>query len=125
MTRRPTSPPATAGGFVRGMPQGRHLARRSLLWGAVLVVVAFALLAQLGENGVVSWWRLRQERQELQAEVERLEAANAMLENRLQAVAEDPEALERLAREEQGMLRPGEEAVTVIRDPEDIDQGRQ
>ena len=119
MTRRPPPPPATAGGFVRGIPQGRSLARRSLLWGAVLVVVAFALLAQLGENGIVSWWRLHRERAELRAEVERLEAANALLESRLQAIAEDPEALEKLAREKHGMLRPGEEAVTVIRDPED------
>ena len=122
MNRRTTPPPQTAGGFVRGIPQGRNLARRSAIWGAVLVVVIFTVLAQLGENGIVSWWRLHGQQADLRREVEELDTANTELETRIAALAEDPEALEQLAREDHGMRRPDEEVLTVLRE-EDPDTG--
>ena len=77
-------------------------------------VAVFALLAQLGENGIVAWWRLRGREAEVRREVAELVRENVDLETRLESLREDPEALERLAREEYGMRRPDEEVLTVL-----------
>ncbi len=103
-----------ADGFVRGNPPGADLARRSLLVAAAGTVAAFALLAQLGDNGIVAWWRLRGHEAELQHDVTEITAANAELDRRLEDLATDPEALERLAREEYGMRAADEEVLTVV-----------
>jgi len=79
-----------------------------------VTVAVFALLAQLGENGVVAWWRLRGREAEVRREVAELTRENVELEARLTALSEEPEALERLAREEYGMRKPGEEVLTVL-----------
>jgi cell division protein FtsB len=81
---------------------------------AVVTVAVFALLAQFGENGIVAWWQLRGREAALRDEVAELARANAALKERLRDLAEDPEALERLAREEYGMRRADEEVLTVV-----------
>jgi len=99
---------------VRGAPQGAAFARRSLLVVVAGTVAVFALLAQLGENGIVAWWRLRAREAEVSREVAELVRENADLEARLEALKNDPEALERLAREEYGMRRADEEVLAVL-----------
>ncbi len=107
----PTSPdPRT---YARNLPQRGDLARRSLLAAVVVAAAVFAVLAQLGENGIVTWWRLRAETARLQLQVERIEQENAGVATRLAELADDREALEKLAREEYGMRRVEEEVLTV------------
>ncbi len=109
--------------FLRPAPQRADLARRSLLLLAAAAVAVFALLAQLGENGIVSWWRLRGETGRLAAQVRQLEQDNATAGQRLDRLADDPQALEALAREEYGMRRPDEEVLTVLQ-PETAEAGK-
>ena len=107
----PTSPdPRT---YARSLPQRGDLARRSLVAAVVVAATVFAVLAQLGENGIVTWWRLRAETARLQQQVERVEQENAAVSRRLAELADDREALEKLAREEYGMRRADEEVLTV------------
>ncbi|RKZ14257.1 hypothetical protein DRQ50_09250 [bacterium] len=106
--------PRATDGFIRGTPPGADLARRSLLVIAAGTVAAFALLAQLGDNGIVAWWRLRGREAALQREVTKIATTNAELAQRLEDLAADPEALERLAREEYGMRAADEEVLTVV-----------
>ena len=111
----PTSPGPQAAPrtYARSLPQRGDLARRSLLAAVVVAAAVFAVLAQLGENGVVTWWRLRAETARLQRQVEQVEAQNAVVARRLAELADDREALEKLAREEYGMRRADEEVLTV------------
>jgi cell division protein FtsB len=82
--------------------------------GGALVVLLLAGLAVYGWQGVV---RLRQMREQLQS----LERENLSLRREAERLAQvidrlrnDPAYLERIAREERGMVRPGE---TVLKFP--------
>ena len=106
--------PAAKDGFIRGNPTGSVLARNSL---AILVgsgLLLMMILSQLGENGIVSWFHLVGREKQLREEVAALEKQNQELSERLEALANDPWALEKIAREEQNMHRPEEEVLMVI-----------
>jgi len=102
------------GAFIRGNPGVGVLARHSL---AILVgsgLLMMLVLSQLGENGIVSWFHLVGREKELRAEVATLEQQNRELTARLEALKNDPQALEKIAREEQNMRRPEEEVLIVL-----------
>jgi cell division protein FtsB len=111
-----TSPtkPTTGERFVRGRPTVGVLNRHSvsLLVGAGLLVLL--VLSQFGENGIVSWFGVRARHRQLQEDVVRLEDENTRLRARLDALANDPEALEKLAREKYNMQRADEEVLLVL-----------
>ncbi|MFN2372152.1 MAG: septum formation initiator family protein [Candidatus Krumholzibacteriia bacterium] len=117
MDTRAPSPGGDRRTFARGTPQRGDLARRSLVLLVVGAAAVFAVLAQFGENGVVTWWRLRGEAARLQAQVTELERQNGLTARRLAELAADPEAVEFLARERYGMRRPDEEVLTVLQAP--------
>ena len=108
---RPAGP--RPGGAFRGV-RGRVWVPRAALWVAVTAVLAGVALVQMGESGVPAWRRLRVQRTELDREVTDLTRRNAELRQELQALRDDPETLERLAREKAGMRRPGEEILVVL-----------
>jgi cell division protein FtsB len=77
----------------------------------VLAVWAYVLLA--GDSG---WLALRRERQQLdglQSQVARLEAQNDSLRLVLERMENDPDFLERVAREKLGMIRSGEHLYRI------------
>ena len=77
----------------------------------VLAVWAYVLLA--GDSG---WLNLRRERQQLeglQSEVARLQAQNDSLRLVLERMANDPDFLEKVAREKLGMIRSGEHLYRI------------
>ena len=77
---------------------------------AALAVVALALLfaIQGGEYSTGDWLTLRREAREERAEVEALKVAIDSLRALAGRVERDPAEQERIAREEFGMIRPGE-----------------
>jgi cell division protein FtsB len=106
--------PSAKDGFIRGNPAGSFLARHSL---AILVgtgLLMMLVLSQLGENGIVSWFHLVGREKQLREEVATLEQQNQELTEHLEALKNDPRALEKIAREEQNMRRPEEEVLTVL-----------
>ena len=111
MTRLRRFPAASA--FVRDQVPRAEFARRSLVALALGAAALFALLAQLGDNGIMAYWRLRAEVGRLDREVVQLKHQNEQKQGELEALANDPETLERLARE-QGYRRAGEEVLTVL-----------
>ncbi len=93
------------------------LNRRLLPALGILAVVGLLLFGQLDDSDVVAWLNLRADQAELTDDVQELEGKNAALEERLEALARDPQALEKLARERHNMRRPDEEVLTVIDQP--------
>jgi len=84
--------------------------RRFLLWGTTALLVWGFLFA---EDGLL-WlgmrsWKIRQ----LRHEVTRLEAQRDALQDEILRRQNDPATIERLAREEYGMLFPGERVVRI------------
>ena len=88
--------------------------RRRLL----LAVVALGLLALVvhtlfGEHGYLALRRQQQELQRLESEIKRLEDENRRLTEEIQSLKTDPRAVERVAREELKMARPGEKVILL------------
>lgn len=79
---------------------------------AGLLIVTVMLLALVGAGSVGQYLDQRSKISELEREVQRLEQANAELSVEI-AGLRDPAALERLARECLGMVRPGEVALVT------------
>lgn len=99
----------------RNWPAHRRSRDRAMAAFFIFLAVTFLMLvAQFGEDGVASWFQLQKQEARLAADVQKLENSNAEIEERLQGLAHDPQVLEKIAREEQNMLRPGEEVLTVL-----------
>jgi cell division protein FtsB len=91
---RPTPPPTF---------WSRHT--RKILGGALLLL---AIQDVFGAHGFLAMWRTQQEMKKLQAEVTRLNKENTALSSQVTSLKTDPKAIERIAREEMGLARPGE-----------------
>jgi cell division protein FtsB len=71
--------------------------------------------ALVGERGFLARLRARDERQALALAIERQRVENQRLREEARRLAEDPSAVEEIARRELGLIRPGEK-VFILRD---------
>jgi cell division protein FtsB len=62
----------------------------------------------LGPHGFLAMRRTQKEMDQLRTEVERLNQENNRMAGEAQALKSDPQAVERIAREDMGLARPGE-----------------
>jgi cell division protein FtsB len=76
------------------------------LIGALIVLLSVVTL--VGERGALHLWRLRGEKVRLDEQNYRLQKENESLRRRVQSIRNDDDYLEKLAREELSMTRPGE-----------------
>jgi cell division protein FtsB len=82
--------------------------RHNLNWllGAAL---ALLLLQDIfGTHGLIAMRRSQQEAAQVQKEITQIDEENRKLEEHVRALKSDPAAIERIAREEMGLARPGE-----------------
>jgi len=77
-----------------------------LIFVAVILGIAFWYLPLIQQNE-----RMRKEVLRLEAQVQRDEATNKLLKASIEALRNDPKAVERLARERLGYAKPGEVVV--------------
>ena len=78
--------------------------------GIALAVFAGGILfgAFGGEYGTLDWWQLHQQVKEERAAIQRLTVQIDSLQKEADALEHDPVEQERVAREQFGMIRPGE-----------------
>ena len=81
----------------------------------VLVTAALVLSAIFGDKGVMALARVRRDHDQLAAEVARQRAENVQNRELVRKLQGDPATLEGLARDELGLIRPGEK-LFIIRD---------
>jgi cell division protein FtsB len=74
----------------------------------LLVLVILLAASLLGDRGLIGLIRMYQTRAALVRDVERLSATNAALAEDVRALRIDPGRMEAIAREELGLVRPGE-----------------
>ena len=97
--------------------------RRRLRWvGLVVLVVAF--FAAIGERGLFRLYRLTRTRAELAQEITRLKASNGRLAEEAHALREDPSRIEAIAREDLGLVRPGDVVYEFLEAREEGRNGR-
>jgi cell division protein FtsB len=104
------------------MPKRRFNATL-LVWLAVLAA-ATLFAVQGGEYGTSDLFRQHARRAALQAAVDSLQHEVDSLRRYRSAIADDPEVQERIAREEFGMIRPGELLYRLDRPAEEEDSAR-
>jgi cell division protein FtsB len=86
----------------------REFARRNL--SILLGVGLLLLLVQdvVGTHGVLAMRRSKQEAADIQKEINRLESENCNMEQGVENLKSDPQTIERIARDEMGLAKPGE-----------------
>lgn len=101
-------PVAPGGGAAPFAGRISEFLRHNLNWllGAAL---ALLLLQDIfGTHGLIAMRRSQQEAAQVQKEITQIDEENRKLEEHVRALKSDPAAIERIAREEMGLARPGE-----------------
>jgi cell division protein FtsB len=117
MTRRTTRRPASRAPVRR--VAARRVTRRKesraleffRRWASTIFALAmFAVSAHLlfGDHGFLAMRRMKLNTEKLQQEVSAMEQDNQRLSGHIEALKTDPRVIERIARDEMGLARPGE-----------------
>jgi cell division protein FtsB len=85
-----------------------QLPRRWTLYVLGVFILSLCLLTAVGERGVLHLWRLTGEKARLDEENYRLQKENEGLRQRISKLRNDNFYLEKMAREELNLVRPGE-----------------
>ena len=83
-----------------------------MIFPLILIVGGLFLLAN--DMGIIRWYQLRHERNQVQAEIERLIREEAVLTNELDRLINDKEYIKKIAQEKFYMVKPGEKIFRVI-----------
>lgn len=85
-----------------------------LTWAVLVLALLVWGSALFGQKGLAKLLALEIQRRALQAEVARLQEEKEALEEEVRRIRGDPLYLERLARRELGMVRPGEILFIIV-----------
>jgi cell division protein FtsB len=88
--------------------QMREFLRRNLNWFLVFALALLLLQDIFGNHGVIAMRRSQQEAAQVQRAIDQINEENSRLQDRVKALKSDPATIERIAREEMGLARPGE-----------------
>ncbi len=94
----------------RGGPMENKVAWIS---GAIILMILFQIFV-MRDEGLYSLLQLRQEITDMEAHISRLEIEKAELESDRDRLLNDPDYLERIARERFRMAKPGEKVFHVV-----------
>jgi len=100
----------------RESPWRPRLRRAGVYAGGALIVLVLAHTL-FGPYGYFSMRRSEREIEQLRQEIDRLDRENVQLSGEIRALQTDPAAIEKAAREEMGLARPGEIIFRLPDDP--------
>ena len=86
---------------------------RNAIYLLVLLCVALLVHELFGQHGFLAMRRQQREVRMLQEQLQQLQQKNMELEKQINALRSDPKAIERVAREQMRMARPGEIIYTL------------
>lgn len=89
--------------------------RRTLQMLLVFVTLVLVINALVGERGLTQTLRARKQHQELVTAIDRLKTENARLRDEARRLRSDPGTIEALARQELGLIKPGE-LLFIVKD---------
>ena len=91
------------------------LRRKAAMLASVLALIALIVGSLFGDRGMIRLVEQRQRAEALQRRIDDLRAENHRLAEEVRGLKSDPRAVERLAREQLGLARPGE-TVYLLRE---------
>ncbi len=92
---------------MRHSPDDRSSTFRHLRLG-ILFLIALVVASVIGNRSLLRVYQLHRDYANLTREIEQLSAANAALAEDVRALRTDPARLEAIARDELGLVKPGE-----------------
>ena len=84
------------------------VSRHWLSYTLAALLVTFALFTVFGDRGLIHFWRLSEEKRKLDERNFRLQRTNEALRERIYRLRHDNRYLEKIAREDLGLVRHGE-----------------
>lgn len=111
----PDSPPPLRRKRVAAAPVRSPFRSRLVHYVLALVTVVLVVDALVGDKGLLESMRARRQYAEVAASLSGLRQENARLRDEIRRLNSDPSMIESIARDELGMVRPGE-LVFVIKD---------
>jgi cell division protein FtsB len=87
--------------------------RRNITYVLVLVCIALLVHEIFGRHGFLALRQEKKEMESLRQQIQQLQRENGQLEKRIKELQSDPKAIERLAREQMRLARPGEIIYTL------------
>jgi cell division protein FtsB len=88
--------------------QMRRFLRRNINWFLAIALAWLLLQDVFGTHGVLAMHRSKQDAARVQKEIDGIDKENQQLESGVKSLKSDPSAIEKIAREEIGLARPGE-----------------
>ena len=79
-----------------------------------LIFIVGGLFLVSNDMGIVRWYQLHSERNQVKAEIDQLIQDEAELTNELDRLTNDKEYIKKIAREKFYMVKPGEKVFRVI-----------
>ncbi|MGC8549067.1 MAG: FtsB family cell division protein [Acidobacteriaceae bacterium] len=97
----------------KGVGWAYRVRRRAATGGAVVLALALGYYVVAGQNGLHAYEVKRQEHQKLEKQIEALQKQNGQLDQQIHELKDDPDTIEREARERLHYARPDEVIVTI------------
>jgi cell division protein FtsB len=99
--------------------QLREFVRRNANWFLAAALAVLLLQDVFGTHGVLAMRCAQKEAVTVKKEIDLINEENRQLQDRVKALKTDPQAIERIAREEMGLARPGEYIFKTAPKPAD------
>ncbi len=98
---------------MKSLPKVSHREAGTYLRKNVRQILGLALFALLvhdvfGAHGLIAMRRTQKEIEQIREQIGKITLENKSLSNQVTSLKSDPKAIERIAREEMGLARPGE-----------------
>jgi cell division protein FtsB len=95
--------------YLKSESNSRHSRNRTVLFAAGILAGAYLLASfTFGEMGLIKYYRMKARYNSLTREIATLHHDNARLLRDVRALRNDPDHLEKIARDKLGLARPGE-----------------
>jgi len=88
--------------------QFREFVLRNITWFLAGGLVLLALQDVFGTHGLIAMRRSHRQAADVQRQIDQINAENDVLQGRVKSLKTDPASIERIAREDMGLARPGE-----------------
>ena len=85
---------------------------RNIIFPIILILGGILLI--FNDMGIIKWYQLRQERHQIQMEIDRLILKEKNLTAELDHLENDDEYIKKIARERFHMVKPGEKVFRVV-----------
>ncbi|MEW5975872.1 MAG: septum formation initiator family protein [Acidobacteriota bacterium] len=94
------------------LPEGRPFLKRLMLSLTAVLLLLLVGHAILGKRGYLEVRRIEDRNEELRQKIQQLQSENRDLLAEIHSLKTDPRTIEKIAREELGLVKPGEVKIT-------------